>query len=153
MKKLITFRKNKPTLINLDATCGRKERDVIKELREIESMDLAEKLFSIFLMQYLQNKAEEVHCIPKANQNYRMFNLMKDGSKTGLISPPPFVHRQLLQKFNEQKIIDYNPYSDEEQHGLIDVLYKGKTHQLELCVQQSRYGREIILKKPDKKTK
>ena len=121
--------------------------------RYSKEKDFIINLFSLFLINYIKSKAKEFHYSPRSNSSYSMTFLMKDGSKGELIPPPLYMFSELLKSFREQKLMDYDPYSDERQCNLIDIRYKGKIRQLELCVQQSKYGREIVLKKPDKKIK
>jgi len=45
--------------------------------------------------------------------------------------------------------MDYNP-DLKEQCGSLNVRYEGEDNLLELCVRQSQYGREIVVRKPVK---
>lgn len=145
--KLIIPKIGKSTIVDLDSIA--EKESVKKNLSDVVNRDPRELLFSLFLQQYIRVQAKEFLISPQESKYYQVFNLMEDGSKQELFPPPNYLIPEIIKSFKKWGIMDYNP-DLKEQCGSLNVRYEGEDNLLELCVRQSQYGREIVVRKPVK---
>lgn len=149
INKLIISQDSGPIIVDLDSID--KKESVEKNLSDVVNRDPRELLFSMFLREYIRVQAKEFLISRQKSGYYQVFNLMEDGSKQELFPPPNYLIPEIIKSFKKWGIMDYNP-DLKEQCGSLNARYKGKDNLLELCVRQSQYGREIVVRKPTKES-
>jgi len=137
---------------------------------KVADFDPIKKLFSLFILSYFKQDGKALYLSPElapakkrslpkdyremcftpdaSRIRYHMSIVKKDGSKVDMVAPPPGIFEHILEQVGSKLgLMDYNPYSDREQKGTFNARFGGKDNLLDLYVRQTRYGREIVVKR------